>query len=106
MKVKVLSDNLMVDYKKVVVDAEINLPDEVACRFIKAGLVESIEVKKDETVALIVKIDDKDVDLNKLTVAELESFVTVNSLEIIKNEDEKKAAFAKHIYDAFAAKQE
>lgn len=104
MKVKILSGNILADYKKVGKGAVIDLADSIAERFIKAGLVESIKTEESTPEPLIIKLNDKDVDLNKLTVKNLIDISESNNLGITQVDGEVKAVLAKRVFNAYNSK--
>ncbi|OCG59779.1 hypothetical protein A9G41_11985 [Gilliamella sp. Nev5-1] len=66
-------------------------------------VIEDIKITPPETL-LILKIEDKDVDLSKLTVDGLKEFVEANNLDVTQEKGEVKADFAKRIYSVALAK--
>lgn len=108
MKVKVLTANIMVDYKKVEKGQVIELPKDTAERFIKAGLVESINTTTEEEVKpLIVIVDGKEFDLAGKSGKDLAEFATQHKLEG-KRSGEKVREFAERLradYEASQAKE-
>lgn len=60
--------------------------------------------KTSEQGSLILKIEDKDVDISKLNLDGLKAFVAANNLDLTQEKGELKADFAKRVYDAALAK--
>lgn len=82
MKVKILTANIMVDYKKVEKGQVIDLSKDIAERFIKAGLVESIvDTTKEKVEPLIVIVDGKEFNLANKSGKILAEFATQYKLE-------------------------
>lgn len=82
MKVKVLTTNIMVDYKKVEKGQVIDLSNDAAERFIKAELVESIvEPAKEKSEPIIVIVDEKEFNLANKSGKTLAEFAAQYKLE-------------------------
>ena len=82
MKVKVLTTNIMVDYKKVEKGQVIDLSKDAAERFIKAELVESIvEPAKEKSEPIIVIVDEKEFNLANKSGKTLAEFAAQYKLE-------------------------
>lgn len=89
----------MVDYKKVAIGEVIELTDEKAAHFIKAGSVEKVdEAKKAEVDPLIVQVGGEDVDLAKLDGKGLQEVITALALNIEREKKESNASFSQRIY--------
>ncbi len=78
----------MVDYKKVEKGRVIDLSKDIAERFIKAELVESIvETTKEKVEPLIVIVDGKEFNLANKTGKNLAEFATQYKLEGQRKEE-------------------
>lgn len=108
MKVKVLSANIMVDYKKINLGQVIDLPDNTAKQFIKDALVELVDKSNDESNEkkvdpIIIIVNGEEVNLANMSGKELAEFAKQHELTPQQSK-ETVPNFAKRLKQEFEAK--
>lgn len=98
MKIKILTNNIMIDYKKVDKGTVIDVSDLIAKRYVDIGQAEMLD-KANNIEPLKVLVNGAEVDLNTLTIKELAELSVTLNLDVNQESKESKANFAKRIFD-------
>lgn len=104
MKVKSLTTNIMVDFKKVEKDQVFDLPKDIAERFVQSNLVELIAQDAKEQSPIIVIVDGNEVNLANKSGGDLAEFAKQHELNE-RQPKEKVLEFAERLKTEYEAKQ-